>query len=66
MPEAVERIECEMIRRALLAFAGNRAQAAEHLGMRRQLLYQKLERYGLVSPNGTDNVLEADSGAASK
>ena len=66
MPEAVERIEREMIRRALLASAGNRAQAAEHLGMRRQLLYQKLERYGLVSPNGTDNVLEADSGAASK
>ena len=66
MPEAVERVEREMIRRALAASGGNRAQAAERLGIRRQLLYQKLERYGLVSPNGTDFVFEADSDAVSK
>jgi DNA-binding NtrC family response regulator len=61
MPEAVERVEREMIRRALAASAGNRAQAAELLGIRRQLLYQKLERYGLaVSPNETEAVPEED------
>ncbi len=63
LPEAVERVEREMIRRTLLASGGNRAQAAERLGIRRQLLYQKLEKYGLVSRNGTDDVPEADSAA---
>jgi transcriptional regulator with PAS, ATPase and Fis domain len=59
MPEAVERVEREMIRRALAASADNRAQAAERLGIRRQLLYQKMERYGLqVSPNETEAVPE--------
>ncbi|MBV9249040.1 MAG: sigma-54-dependent Fis family transcriptional regulator [Acetobacteraceae bacterium] len=62
LPEAVARIEIEMIRRALEASGGNRAQAAERLGIRRQLLYQKLARYGLgVSQNGTDQVREGDS-----
>lgn len=66
LPEAIERVEREMIRRALIACAGNRAHTAERLGIRRQLLYQKLERLGLVSPNGTNDVPEADSTAASK
>jgi DNA-binding NtrC family response regulator len=62
LPEAVARVEQELIRRALSACAGNRAQAAERLGIRRQLLYQKLARYGLdVSPNETLDVAEADS-----
>ena len=53
LPEVVERVEIELIRRALNASGGNRAQAAERLGIRRQLLYQKLARYGLdVSPKG--------------
>ena len=57
LPEVVARVEMELIRRALAGCGGNRAQAAERLGIRRQLLYQKLERYGLgVSPNGTDDV----------
>ena len=59
LPEAVERLEREMIRRALLETGGNRAQAAERLGIRRQLLYQKLERYG--EGNGTEPVPESDS-----
>ena len=46
LPEVIERVERELIRRALAASGGNRAQAAEELGIRRQLLYQKLERYG--------------------
>ena len=66
MPEAIERLEREMIGRALAASGGNRAQAAERLGIRRQLLYQKLERYGLpVSANGTPGVLEDDIDPAS-
>ncbi len=61
LPEVVARVEIELIRRALASCGGNRAQAAERLGIRRQLLYQKLERYGLaVSPNGTGDVPEAD------
>ena len=61
LPEVVEKVEREMIRRALAASAGNRLQAAERLGIRRQLLYQKLERYRLgLSPNGTGSVREGD------
>jgi two-component system NtrC family response regulator len=61
LPEAVERVEREMIRRALAASAGNRAQAAERLGIRRQLLYQKLERYGMAtSPKETEPVPDRD------
>ena len=36
-----------MIRRALAAAAGNRAEAARRLGIHRQLLYEKLKRYGI-------------------
>ena len=62
LPEAVARLEIEMIRRALEASAGNRAQAALRLGIRRQLLYQKLARYGLdLSQNGTEAVPETDA-----
>jgi two-component system NtrC family response regulator len=62
LPEAVARLETEMIRRALETAAGNRAQAAAQLGIRRQLLYQKLSRYGLdLSPNVTEGVPETDA-----
>ena len=67
LPEVIARVETELIRRALAACGGNRAQAAEQLGIRRQLLYQKLERYGLaVSPNETPHVPEDDLTAASR
>jgi DNA-binding NtrC family response regulator len=62
LPEVITRVEIEMIRRALEASGGSRAQAAERLGIRRQLLYQKLARYRLdVSPNGTERVPERDT-----
>jgi len=62
LPEVVQRVERELIRRALAETGGNRAQAAERLGIRRQLLYQKLERYGLdASANETDGVRQKDS-----
>ena len=44
LPDAVARLETAMIRRALAECAGNRAQAAARLGIRRQLLYDKIER----------------------
>jgi DNA-binding NtrC family response regulator len=64
LPEAVMRLETEMIRCALAAADGNRAQAAERLGIRRQLLYDKIARLGLAASEGrTGNVPEADTGA---
>jgi DNA-binding NtrC family response regulator len=62
LPEVVARVEIEMIQRALAASGGNRAQTAERLGIRRQLLYRKLARYGFeLSPNETESVPEPDS-----
>jgi two-component system NtrC family response regulator len=47
LPAAVARLEAEMIRRALAAAAGNRADAARRLGIHRQLLYEKMKRHGV-------------------
>ena len=59
LPDAVERLEREMIRRALAATQGNRARAADRLGIHRQLLYRKLARDDL-SPNETLSVSAPD------
>ncbi|WP_331291112.1 helix-turn-helix domain-containing protein [Methylobacterium radiotolerans] len=40
-----------MIAAALRETDGNRARAARRLGIQRQLLYAKIERYGLGPPN---------------
>ncbi|AWN50020.1 sigma-54-dependent Fis family transcriptional regulator [Methylobacterium terrae] len=65
LPGAVARLEELMIRRALRASGGNRARAAKALGIQRQLLYAKIERYGLrdaeLSGNPTDDVLNPDA-----
>jgi DNA-binding NtrC family response regulator len=62
LPEAVARLETEMISRALTASRGNRAQAAERLGIRRQLLYEKIARYGLdTSAKRTAGVPDEDT-----
>ncbi len=44
LPTALARLEAEMIRRALIASRGNRAEAARRLGIHRQLLHTKLAR----------------------
>lgn len=44
---AVAALECAMIRRALAAASGNRAEAARRLGLSRQQLYRKLAEHGL-------------------
>ncbi len=47
LPEAVMELERAMIRRALSETRGSRAEAARRLGINRQLLYDKMRRYGL-------------------
>ena len=56
LPAALARLEREMIRRALAASGGNRAEAARRLGIHRQLLHTKLK----LSGNRTEAVGEAD------
>ncbi|SFM00368.1 sigma-54-dependent transcriptional regulator [Methylobacterium pseudosasicola] len=50
LPGAVARLERTMIAVALREADGNRARAARRLGIQRQLLYAKIERYGLGAP----------------
>ena len=47
LPTAVSRLEAAMIKRALVAARGHRAEAARALGIHRQLLHTKIQRYGL-------------------
>lgn len=67
LPGAVARLERRMIARALDEEGGNRTRAAKRLGIQRQLLYAKIERYGLavddpaLSQNTTEHVAKSDS-----
>jgi DNA-binding NtrC family response regulator len=65
LPTAVAKLEEAMIRKTLAACGGNRAEAARRLNIHRQLLYTKMQRYGLtdedVSANPTATVGKADS-----
>jgi two-component system NtrC family response regulator len=64
LPSATARLEEMLIRRALAKSGGNRAEAARMLG-HRQLLYAKMNRYGLdSSEERTRGVGEADVAAA--
>src|SRR5207253_716772 len=62
LPAAVAQLEKTMIARALEACDGNRTEAARRLSINRQLLYTKMQRYGLVevSEKLTDVVGKAD------
>lgn len=51
LPSAVARLEARLIKNALQAAGGNRAEAARRLGIHRQLLYAKARRYGLIDPD---------------
>lgn len=48
LPGAVAALEKQMIERALAACNGNRTEAARRLNINRQLLYAKMQRYGLA------------------
>ena len=62
---AVAKLETAMIRKALVAARGNRAEAARRLNIQRQLLYAKMERYGISesesSEKPTSRVGKADT-----
>ena len=64
LPGAVARLEMHMIKRALQETGGNRTEAAKRLGIHRQLLYAKAEKYGIdaseVSADQTGAVVKAD------
>jgi DNA-binding NtrC family response regulator len=47
LPSAIAQLEEAMIRKALEACGGNRTEAARRLNINRQLLYTKMQRYGL-------------------
>lgn len=62
LPAAVARLEQLLIQRALQKANGNRAEAARVLNIHRQLLYSKIQRYGIeVSENKTDGVTRPDT-----
>jgi two-component system NtrC family response regulator len=61
LPGAVERLERAMIERALRDSGLVRAEAARRLGIHRQLLHEKMRRYGIeTSANTTDSVRKPD------
>jgi DNA-binding NtrC family response regulator len=55
LPSAVAKLEAAMIRAALAACGGNRTEAARRLNIHRQLLYTKMQRYGLAGPESSAN-----------
>jgi DNA-binding NtrC family response regulator len=64
LPTAVAKLEEAMIRDTLVACGGNRTEAARRLKINRQLLYGKMQRYGLangeLSENPTRDVRKTD------
>ncbi len=64
LPKAVAKLEEAMIRDTLAACGGNRAEAARRLNINRQLLYTKMQRYGLANGEAyeipTPDVRKAD------
>jgi DNA-binding NtrC family response regulator len=54
LSSAVENLERRMIAEALIESKGNRAEAARRLGIHRQLLHAKAEKYGLGKRDNAD------------
>lgn len=54
LSSAVEQLERRMISEALTESRGNRAEAARRLGIHRQLLHAKAEKYGLGKRKSTE------------
>jgi DNA-binding NtrC family response regulator len=54
LSSAVERLERRLIAGALKESKGNRAEAARRLGIHRQLLHTKIEKYGLGKRKSPD------------
>jgi DNA-binding NtrC family response regulator len=64
LPTAVASLERQMITRVLQESGGNRTEAARRLGIHRQLLYSKAQKYGIdagePSADHTDGVVKPD------
>jgi two-component system NtrC family response regulator len=64
LPTAIARLESYMITQALRETDGNRSEAARRLGIHRQLLYAKAQKYGIDigEPSGdqTGDVVNPD------
>jgi two-component system NtrC family response regulator len=56
LPSAVAKLEAAMIRKALDACKDNRTEAARRLNINRQLLYTKMQRYGLAAGDPSENL----------
>jgi DNA-binding NtrC family response regulator len=54
LSSAVEKLERRLIAEALMESKGNRAEAARRLGIHRQLLHAKAEKYGLRKRKSPD------------
>jgi DNA-binding NtrC family response regulator len=54
LPAAVAKLESNMIRQTLEACGGNRTEAARRLNINRQLLYSKMQRYGLATAEASE------------
>ena len=54
LPSAVAKLETAMICNALDVARGNRAEAARRLNIQRQLLYAKMERYGISESESSE------------
>jgi two-component system NtrC family response regulator len=67
LPTAIARLERAMIVHALDSCGGNRAEAARRLNINRQLLYTKMQRYGVAgqpssAPTPAVGKTDADDG----
>jgi transcriptional regulator of acetoin/glycerol metabolism len=49
----LESLECDAIVQSLLDSEGNKAKAAESLGMSRATIYRKIREYGIVAPTAS-------------
>ena len=48
LPGSLLRMEADMMRNALRRFRGNKTRAAEHLGINRKTLREKIRKYGIA------------------
>jgi DNA-binding NtrC family response regulator len=55
LPTALASLEKAMIVQALAACGGKRTEAARRLNINRQLLYAKMQRYGLAEKSASEN-----------
>lgn len=55
----VETLECDAIVEALLDAAGNKAEAADNLGMSRATIYRKIRDYGIMLPLARERPIAA-------